>query len=128
MALTIDASFISTLVSIFYIGFFIVFFLYGQRFQLAFMQRGIKGEVSKLNQMQVAARASLLDSLKRFRGSENPATSLDTSVERLLGSFIISPVSMDPSGIIPKMEHIIDSADENLKAEVRRMTPLASEV
>jgi hypothetical protein len=127
MAFTIDASLISTLVNVLYIGSFIVFFLYGQRFQLAFMQRGIKGQVSKLNQMQVASRARFVDSLKKFRSPENPASSLDNSVERLMGSFVISPVNMDPSGIVPKMEHIIDSADENLKAEVKRMAPLASE-
>src|SRR3984893_7135135 len=127
MAFTIDASLISTLVNVLYIGSFIVFFLYGQRFQLAFMQRGIKGQVSKLDRMQVAARSRLVDSLKKFRSAENPANSLYNSVERLLGSFVIAPVNMDPSGIVPKMEHIIDSADENLKAEVRRMAPLALE-
>src|ERR1700730_726806 len=127
MAFTIDASLISTLVNVLYIGSFIVFFLYGQRFQLAFMQRGIKGQVSKLDRMQVGARSRLVDSLKKFRSAENPANSLYNSVERLLGSFVIAPVNMDPSGIVPKMEHIIDSADENLKAEVRRMAPLALE-
>ena len=127
LAFTIDASFISTLVNVLYIGSFIVFFLYGQRFQLAFMQRGIKGQVSKLNEMQVAARIRLIDSLKKFKSADNLPSSLDSSVERLLGSFVISPVSMDPSGIVPKMEHILDSADDNLKAEVHRMAPLASE-
>jgi len=127
MALTFDASFLSTIVNVLYIGSFIVFFLYGQRFQLAFMQRGIKGQVSKLDQMQVAARTRLLDSLKKFRGSENQVASIDSSVNRLLDSFVISPASMDPSGIVPKMEHILDSADENLKGEVRRLAPLASE-
>ncbi len=34
---------------------------------------------------------------------------------------------MDSTGIVPKMEHIMDSADENLKAEVRRLVPFASE-
>jgi hypothetical protein len=127
LAFTIDASLISTLVNVLYIGSFIVFFLYGQRFQLAFMQRGIKGQVSKLNEMQVAARARLIDSLKKYRSADNPASSLDNSVERILGSFVISPVSMDPSGIVPKMEHILDSADDSLKAEVHRMAPLASQ-
>jgi hypothetical protein len=127
MAFAIDASLISTLVNVLYIGSFIGFFLYGQRLQLAFMQRGIKGQVSKLDQMQFAARTRLLDSMKKFRSAENPSIPLDNSVDRLLGSFVISPANMDPSGIVPKMEHILDSADENLKSEVRRMAPQASE-
>src|SRR5579872_5973642 len=126
MTLTIDASLISTLLNVIYIGSFVAFFLYGQRFQLAFMQRGIKGQISKLDQVQVAAKARFVDSLKKFRGAEDLG-SLNTSVERLMGSFVISPVNMDPSGIVPKMEHILDSADDNLRAEVRRMAPLASE-
>ncbi|MDA4111789.1 MAG: DUF1512 domain-containing protein [Thaumarchaeota archaeon] len=125
MAFTIDASFISTLVNVLYIGTFVAFFLYGQRFQLAFMQRGIKGQVSKLDRMQLAARTRLVDSLKKFSG--NSVKPIDNSVDRLLGSFVISPVSMDPSGIVPKMEHILDSADENLKGEIRRIAPQASE-
>jgi len=125
MAFTIDSSFISTLVNVLYIGTFVAFFLYGQRFQLAFMQRGIKGQVSKLDRMQLAARTRLVDSLKKFGG--NSLKPIDNSVDRLLGSFVISPVSMDPSGIVPKMEHILDSADENLKGEIRRIAPQASE-
>ncbi len=127
MAFTFDTSFLSTIVNVIYIGSFILFFLYGQRFQLAFMHRGIKGQVSKLDQMHAAARMRLVDSLKKFRTKESPVISLDVSVDRLLGSFVISPASMDPSGIVPKMEHILDSADDNLKGEVRRLAPLASE-
>ena len=34
---------------------------------------------------------------------------------------------MDPTGIVPKMEHILDSADENLKSEIRKIAPKADE-
>jgi len=95
--------------------------------QLAFMQRGIKRQISKLDQMQLVARTRLVDLLKKYSRAESSGSSLDISVERLLNSFVISPVNMDPSGIVPKMEHIMDSADENLKAEMRMMAPLASE-
>lgn len=91
------------------------------------MQRGVKAQISKLDLMSLAARTRLVDTLKKFRNTASESGSLDPSVERLLGSFVISPTSLDPAGIVPKMEHIIDSADENLKSEVKKMAPLATE-
>ncbi len=132
MSLEISLSFITTLVNVLYLGGFAVLFLYGQRIQLSFMQRGVRGQLAKLDRMQSAARARLIDSLKKFGdgqqlGSVNGSSNLDQSVDRLLGSFVISPVSMDPSGIVPKMEHILDTADENLKGEVKRIASGASD-
>jgi len=127
MSFPINLSFISSLVNVLYIGVFVVLFLYGQRIQLSVMQRGVKGQIAKLDAMQSAARTKLIASLKKSGGEKLSSSNLDQSVDRLLGSFVISPVNMDPSGIVPKMEHILDNADENLRSEVRRMAPIASE-
>jgi len=121
-----DLSSITTLLNVFYIGSFVLLFLYGQRFQLSFMQRGIKNQIAKLDRMRNEALGRLVDSLKKYRENQDPAF-LNQSVDRLLGSFVISPVSMDPTGIVPKMEHILDSADENLKSEIRKIAPKADE-
>src|SRR3989442_8214836 len=48
-------------------------------------------------------------------------------VDRIITSFVISPVSLDPRGIVPKMGHILDTADENLKNETRRIAFRATE-
>ena len=74
--------------------------------------------------MRVGAQVKLIESLKKYRAD---SASLNQSVGRLLGSFVISPVSMDPTGIVPKMEHILDSADENLRSEIRKIAPGADE-
>lgn len=122
-----------------YIVVFIALFLYGQRIQLSIMRRGVRGQIAKLDKMQSVARARLIDSLKKFVGNPNPSSpgglltvasassTLDSSVDRLLGSFVIPPVNVDPSGIVPKMEHILNTADENLRKQVGRMAPAASE-
>lgn len=123
MSFPFNLSLITSVVNVLYVGAFAVVFLYGQRIQLSVMQRGVKGQIAKLERMQSAARARFVDSLKKFGGEQN----LDQSVDRLLGSFVISPVDMDPSGIVPKMEHVLDNADDNLRSEVRRMAPHASE-
>ena len=124
--MAINLSFITTLVNVFYIGAFVLLFLYGQRFQLSFMQRGIKSQIAKLDRMRIEAQGRLVDSLKKYRDVQD-SVFLNQSIDRLLGSFVISPVSMDPTGIVPKMEHILDSADENLKGEIRKIAPKANE-
>jgi len=121
-----ELSSLTTLLNVFYIGSFLVLFLYGQRFQLSFMRRGVKSQIAKLDRLRSEAQVKLVDSLKKYRDSTDAAT-LSQSVDRLLGSFVISPISMDPTGIVPKMEHILDSADENLRSEIRKIAPKADE-
>lgn len=102
------------------------------------MQLGVKRQIAELDNMQSAARVRLIDSVGKFAGSRSLSSTsnstsasapsaIDSSVDRLLGSFVISPANVDPSGIVPKMEHILDTADENLRSEVRRMAQGASE-
>ena len=61
-----DSSTLSLLGNILYVGIFVALFLYGQRIQLALMQRGIKGGILKLDRMQASARIRFIDSLKKF--------------------------------------------------------------
>jgi hypothetical protein len=128
----IDPSFLSSLSTIFYVVAFIGLFVYGQRIQLLLALRGLRTSISKLEKFQLNSRNKLLNSLSKFLGPSQAngnakGVSLSDSVDRLVGSFVIAPVSLDPSGIIPKMEHVLDTADENLRTEIRRIAPKANE-
>jgi len=52
---------------------------------------------------------------------------VETRMDRVTSSFAITPVSMDPSGIIGKLEHVLDTYDDLLKTEVQRVAPNANE-
>jgi hypothetical protein len=128
----IDTTTLTIIVNVAYVGVFILMFGYGQKIQLSVMQRSVRGKVVKLDQMQMTARSKFIDSLKKYSSPTTESTGkpkLDpvvVSADRLINSFIISPVSLDPNGIIPKLDHLLDSADENLKSDVRRIAVKAS--
>ena len=42
--------------------------------------------------------------------------------DRLLSSFVIPPVSIDPKGIMTKLEHILNTQEDNMKDEIKLMT------
>jgi hypothetical protein len=133
-----SSSILSIVVDVVYLASFVVLFAYGQRIQFAIMQRGIKGKLAKLNEMQVVAHSRFIDSLSKLRNrqtanidSENSSgtsssQNITESVDRIISSFVISPIALDPNGIVPKIGQILDSADENMKSEIRRLVPGAS--
>lgn len=57
----------------------------------------------------------------------SPQTDPTEPVNRFLKYITITPQNMDPSGIIPKLEHILDVRDTRFKDEVRSMAPEAEE-
>ncbi len=48
-------------------------------------------------------------------------------LETLLHFFAIQPSSMDPSGVVKRLECLVDAADERVKDEVKALAPSADE-
>jgi hypothetical protein len=44
-------------------------------------------------------------------------------IDKFLEYFTIMPVDLDPSGIVPKVQHLMRVRDERIKAEVRKLAP-----
>ncbi|HZD12009.1 MAG TPA: DUF1512 domain-containing protein [Candidatus Binatus sp.] len=107
----------------YFASFFLVFF-YGTRIQTTIVLVGVKRSLGRLARMRKAAYDSVLTSALKFKADRKE---VESRVERLTGSFAITPVNMDPHGIVPKLEHVLDTYDENLKMEVRRFAPGASD-
>src|SRR5260370_17507358 len=89
---------------------------YGQRIQISMMLVGVKRNLGKLERLRKTAHDSVLSSALRFKGDQK---SVESRIDRLTGSFAIQPVSMDPSGIVGKLEHILDTYEDNLSADVK---------
>lgn len=97
-----------------------IFMMYAQKFQ----SRMILGEISrslvKLKMMREGARKEAIDYIKtaiKTSTSSDPAAGVD----RFLEYFTIMPVDLDPSGIVRKLDHIMRTRDERLRAEVRKL-------
>ncbi|MFB3888182.1 MAG: DUF1512 domain-containing protein [Candidatus Bathyarchaeia archaeon] len=105
--------------------FFIGFIFYGQRIQMYVMIREVEGSLFKLKFMRDEGRKTAIETIKEIG---KPTVDPSTRVDRYLEYFTISPQSMDPAGIVPKLDHILDVRDTRMKDEVKLMAPASDEV
>lgn len=107
---------LDTVLQLVYFGSFFVLIFYGQRIQTSMMLIGVRRNLGKLERLRKAAHDQVLNSALKFKGEQK---AVETRIDRLTGSFAIQPVNMDPAGIVGKLEHILDTYDDNLKTEVK---------
>jgi len=115
---------LSQVLSIVFYVIFIVFLFYGQRIQMYVMLREVEGSLYKLKYMRDGGRKIAIDTIKEIG---KPQTDPSGRVDRLLDYFTISPQSLDPAGVVWKLEHILDVRDVRLKDEVKLMAPATDE-
>jgi hypothetical protein len=105
--------------------FIFVFIFYGQRLQMYIMIREVEGSLYKLKLMRDEGRKTAIETIKEIG---KPTTDPSTRVDRYLEYFTIAPQSMDPAGIVYKLDHILDVRDVRMKDEVKLMAPASDEV
>ena len=116
---------ISSILSMLFYVVFIVFLFYGQRIQMYVMIREVEGSLYKLKYIKEEGRKIAIETIKEIG---KPQTDPSARVDRYLEYFTISPQSMDPAGIVHKLDHILDVRDTRLKDEVKIMAPSSDEV
>ncbi|MBS7651298.1 MAG: DUF1512 domain-containing protein [Candidatus Bathyarchaeia archaeon] len=120
-----DGSSVGTLISTLMYLSFILFILFGQKIQLWTMLWNMSGALKKLEFMSSEAKALTVKTIKEIgRSKEDPSPRLNI----LLEHFLISPVDMDPAGIVWKFDHLLDVRDSKFKDDVRMLAPEADEV
>ncbi|MEM4312388.1 MAG: DUF1512 domain-containing protein [Nitrososphaerales archaeon] len=102
----------------------ILFFLYGQKFQLWMMLNDISRALGKLKVMRDKGRKEVIDYISVMKPTFDPAERVDQFLEY----FTIMPVDLDPAGIIKKLEHILLVRDERMRSEVKNLVPSADKV
>ena len=109
---------VDSLMNLVYVGFMFLFFFYGQRIQVRIMLINVRRSLGRLLIFRNAARGRLLERLLHYRSDRGE---VEKRADRLIDSFAIPPVSLDPSGIVGKLEHVLNTYDDYLKAEVRSL-------
>jgi len=102
--------------------FFIVFMFYGQRIQIYILIREVEGSLMRLKFMRDKGRKMAIKTVKEIG---KPSTDPTPHVDQFLEYFAIAPVNLDPSGIIWRLEHLLDVRDIRFKDDVRLMAPQA---
>jgi len=115
---------LGVIIQIAWFGFFMVYMFYGQRLQVRIMLREIESSLFRLKLIRDRGRSIAISTIKEIGG---PTENLTERVDRILEHISIEPVSLDPSGIIKRLEHIMDVRDFRFKNEVKLMVPDADE-
>lgn len=116
-----------TLTPLFWIIWFVPLILmmfYGQRFQSAIILNNVAKSIATLKKMRNDAKDEIVNYVTNIGGTPSEA---EKDVDRFLEFFAVMPSSMDPYGIVEKVEHIVNVKDERLRSEVRLIVPGISE-
>jgi hypothetical protein len=114
---------LSQIVSWAFYAVFIVFIFYGQRIQMYIMVREVENSLHKLKYIKDEGKKITIEAIKEIG---KPTVDPTARVDRYLEYFTIPPQSMDPAGIVYKLDHILDVRDERLKEEVKLIAPAAA--
>lgn len=103
---------------------FIVMIFYGQRIQMYVMVREIEGSLLRLKFIRDEGRKIAIKTIKEIG---NPKADPTERIDQFLEYVTIQPQSMDPAGIVWKLEHVLDVREDRYKDEVKLMAPAADE-
>jgi hypothetical protein len=96
----------------------IIFFVFGQRIMTTQIILKIEKEVLELEEMAEKSRDYVIKSVNK-----KPTPKLKGSVRNFMEFFVVGPVSIDPYGIIKKLDHVIRGSDEKFKYFVNQIAP-----
>jgi len=99
-------------------------FFFGQQIQSRIAILQLDGAVRKLEFIRNDAKALALRTIKDIgKPKEDPTSALSG----LLEQFFITPVDLDPAGIVGKLDHLLDVRDLKFKEDVRKLAPEATD-
>lgn len=106
-------------------AFLFISLFYGQKIQMHLMLKEIEGSLYRLKHIRDEGRRIAIETIREVGKPKMDPTGM---VDRFLEYFTISPQSMDPAGVVWKLEHILDVRDARFKDEVKLLAPEADEV
>jgi hypothetical protein len=114
---------LDALLNVVYLVSMLAFFAYGQRIQTYTMLLNVRWKLGRLESYRNSAHRRLLELVSQNKNS----VGVETTLARLRESFVIGPVSLDPAGIVSKLEHVLHTYDDHLKHEMQNLLVGASE-
>jgi hypothetical protein len=100
--------------------FFVFIFGFGQKLQMRQYMWEIDRGLKRLDFIRTQAKDLTLKTIKEIgKPQSDPAPQLNVLMEQ----FLITPVDMDPSGIVSKFDHLLDVRDQKFKEDVRKIAP-----
>lgn len=101
--------------------FLVVFFMFYPRLMLTQIMWRLEKSVNELEAMSNEAKGFIVQEM----GAKNDKK-VKTSVNRFFEFFMVSPVGLDPYGIMRKIEHLVEGQRERFRHFVKQVAPKAS--
>jgi len=103
---------------------FIIYLFYAQRIQGMTMLRQVEGTLRRVKAIRDEGRNI---SIQTVRDVGKPEGDPSPDVDRFLEQFIIAPVSLDPAGIVGKLDQLLNVRERTFESDVKALAPSASE-
>ncbi len=103
---------------------FIIYLFYAQRIQTLQMLRQIEMTLRKVKIVKDDARNAAIKTITEIG---KPTVDIAPRVDRFIDFFSIGLESMDPAGIVDKMDHLLKTNKHVYEAEVKALAPSATE-
>jgi len=119
----LGSSSVNNILNILFVVSFLAFMVFGQQIQSRIALMQIDGAVRRLEGMRNDAKGLTLKMLREIgKAKDDPTPKLNS----LLEQFLITPVDMDPAGIVKKFDHLLDVRENKFKTDVARIAPEAT--
>ncbi|TXT57252.1 MAG: hypothetical protein BAJALOKI2v1_500005 [Promethearchaeota archaeon] len=116
---------------IFQLLFFFLIFIsmfYGQKLQAWQASKKIEAALEKLKGWNKESKQTLVSKFKNFSDTKETEKDLLIKLEDFMTFVTIAPVTLDPSGVIPKFDQIIDVRDNRFEDKVEELAPKADSI
>ncbi len=119
---------LSIIFNLLFFGLIFVSMFYGQKLQAWKASKEIESALEKLKNWREESKQTLLTDFKKFAKEKETDKDLMLKLEDFMTFVTIAPVNLDPYGIVPKFDHIIDVRDNRYEDEVFKLAPNADEI
>ncbi|MGQ9479427.1 MAG: DUF1512 family protein [Thermoproteota archaeon] len=113
-----DNTGIGYIIQVFYMVMLFVLIFWGEKIQTAIRLRDIEYSLERLRIMRDESIRFTKDRLKKY-GKEEINQFLDNYLEYIA----VPPVDMDPAGVVWKFDHIIKTAENRIRTEIKQIVP-----
>lgn len=115
---------LSSVLNLIMVILFLIFLVWGQRLQASVILKDIEYALARLKLVRDEARKTAIKRIKAVGKLERDPSS---EVDRYLEYVFIEPVSLDPTGIVWKLDHLLKVAENRARSEAQILIPQASE-
>lgn len=119
---------LSMIFSLIFYAFFFLSIFYGTKIQAYRSLKTLQGSLDKFKKWNQETKELTILKFKKFCDPNVNVKDIESRIEDFMNFVMIYPTTLDPAGIIPKLDHLLDVRENKYLDEVRRVAVNADEV